>query len=367
MHVLTVIGARPQFVKAAAVSRAFKRFNESTESPIVETIVHTGQHYDANMSDIFFSEMGIPAPDHQLAIGGVSHGAMTGRLLEQIETLLMDLSPDAVMVYGDTNSTLAGAMAASKLPTKLIHVESGLRSYNRLMPEEINRVATDHISDVLFCPTETAVRNLKTEGIVTDEIRQVHMVGDVMYDAALHYSKESEDKSDLLERIQMTDRPFILCTLHRAENTNDTQRLERILEALATLNATIPIVLPLHPRTAKATDEAGLSLLLSELTTIPPVGYFDMLGLIKGCSLVATDSGGLQKEAFFFQKPCVTMRTETEWIELVESGVNVLAGDPAQIVGASQDMLNLDFPQDLTLYGNGDASDKIAQAISALA
>jgi UDP-GlcNAc3NAcA epimerase len=317
--VVTVVGARPQFVKASVVSRAFR-----ATAAIEEFLLHTGQHYDENMSGLFFRELDIPEPDCHLGIGSASHGAQTGRMVEAIERTLLDIQPDWVLVYGDTNSTLAGALAAVKLHVPVAHVEAGLRSFNRRMPEEVNRVLTDHVADLLFAPTETAVKNLATEGIVG---ARVALVGDVMYDAALHYGRVAESESRVLQRLGLEPEAYVLATIHRAENTDDPARLAEILAGLAAVASHTPVVLPAHPRTKKAlADHVALAKTRDSLRVIDAVGYLDMLMLEKHARAVATDSGGVQKESFFFQVPCVTLREETEWVELVELGWNRLVG-----------------------------------------
>jgi len=354
MKILTVIGARPQFVKAAALSREFAK-----HSDIEEILVHTGQHFDANMSDIFFDEMEIPKPKYNLDINSVGHGAMTGRMLEGIEEILLKEKPDLLLVYGDTNSTVAGALAAKKLHIKVAHVEAGLRSFNMEMPEEVNRILTDRISDYLLCPTQTAVDNLMKEGYKNiDTI--IKKTGDVMQDAANFYAQKSEQKSTIVKEINLNK--YILTTLHRAENTDDKERLSNIVEALNEIHQTVcPIVLPLHPRTKKKLESFKLEL---KVKIINPVGYFDMLELIKNSLLVMTDSGGLQKEAFFFKKNCVTMRDQTEWVELITADVNVLVGaNKNQIIQQSEKMLNKISDFTLDLYGNGMASKNIAETI----
>ncbi len=350
--IVSVIGARPQFVKAAAVSRAIQK-----TGGIREIIVHTGQHFDENMSSIFFREMEIPEPDYNLHVNSLSHGAMTGRMLEKIEEVLLQEKPDFLMVYGDTNSTIAGALAAKKLDIRVIHVEAGLRSFNMKMPEEINRILTDRISDLLFCPTENAVKNLLNEGFGNFNC-QIHQVGDVMYDAALYYSERSADRSDIVSRLQVNAGDFILCTVHRQENTDNLENLKSIFKALRVINKQKKIVLPLHPRTRKIMEANHLT---TDFRVVEPLGYFDMLELLKNCSLVITDSGGMQKEAFFFGKYCITMRDETEWIELVDNGYNELAGsDKKRILEVFHELSGKSFVKTNQLYGNGDASDLIA-------
>jgi UDP-GlcNAc3NAcA epimerase len=314
---VTVVGARPQFIKAATVSRALR-----ARSGLREVLVHTGQHYDDNMSKVFFSEMEIQPPDHNLGVGSASHGAQTGQMLAAIEVILLAEPPDCVLIYGDTNSTLAGALAACKLHIPVAHVEAGLRSFNRRMPEEMNRILADHAADLLFAPTETAVANLAREGIAGAKVINV---GDVMYDAALFYGERAERDSRVLDRVGVAGVPYVLATVHRAENTDDPRRLRTILAALAGVAAQLPVVLPLHPRTRATLAREGLTDLVGQLRVIDPVGYLDMVMLERHASLVVTDSGGVQKEAFFHGVPCVTLRDETEWVELVELGWNTLA------------------------------------------
>lgn len=351
--IVTVVGARPQFVKAAVVSRVLKE-----KSDIQEVLVHTGQHFDKSMSDVFFTEMDIPTPDHNLAINSLSHGAMTGRMLEGLEKLFLKEKPDMVLVYGDTNSTLAGALAAKKIHIPVCHVEAGLRSFNMEMPEEINRILTDRISDVLFCPTTTAIDNLTKEGFDHLPCNVVNS-GDVMQDAAYFYAERSAKKSTVIKKVGNKD--FVLCTLHRAENTDNPKRLQALVEALNEINNTIPVVLPLHPRTKKKIEEQDLTM---EVTLLPPVGYFDMIELLKHCRYVMTDSGGLQKEAFFFKKYCLTMRDQTEWVELIEHGFNTLVGADKKLILQKVNSLqteNLDF--DVDLYGGGKAGDNIVNLL----
>jgi len=347
MKILTILGARPQFIKAGSVSREIVKHTE-----IEEVIVHTGQHYDANMSDVFFDEMQIPKPDYFLGIGGKSHGAMTGQMIEKIEEVCLKEKPDWVMVYGDTNSTLAGAIVASKLHIKLAHIEAGLRSFNMKMPEEVNRILTDRVSSILFCPTDTAMQNLKNEGYENLDCKIVKS-GDVMQDGAMFYKnlavKPSCDIKD----------DFILCTIHRAENTDDENRLRSIFEALNEITQEKQIILPLHPRTKKILE--NLKLNIQNLTIIAPVGYFEMVWLIDNCDLVMTDSGGLQKEAYFFEKQCITLRDETEWVELVECGANSLVGAYKEKILESYKN-NSEFNKEnskLDLYGGGKASERI--------
>jgi UDP-GlcNAc3NAcA epimerase len=346
MKIITIIGARPQFIKAAAVSREIAKHDE-----IDEIIVHTGQHFDANMSQIFFEQMQIPQPDYNLAINSLSHGAMTGRMMEEIEKVLLQEQPDWVLVYGDTNSTIAGSLAAKKLHIKVAHVEAGLRSFNSNMPEEVNRILTDRISDILFCPTETAVKNLQREGY--DNIdTQIVNCGDVMLDAAMFYAQMSRKL-----QLKLPDK-FILATVHRAENTDDPERLKNIFSALTEISQEIAVVLPLHPRTRKIIAQQQID--TSGLLLIDPVGYLEMVYLLQNCKLVMTDSGGLQKEAYFFLKLCLTMRDETEWVELVQNGFNRLVGaDYAKIIAGFQHFSEISADFSKKLYGEGKASDQI--------
>ena len=391
MKIATIVGARPQFVKAAVVSRAIGDHNRTSQDKsgrIDETIIHTGQHYDHNMSDVFFDEMHIPRPKHHLGIKNLSHGAMTGHMLEKLEAVLQDEKPSIVLVYGDTNTTLAGALAATKLHIPVAHVEAGLRSFNRLMPEEVNRVLTDHVSNILFCPTKQAVKNLKREGIgkiyssavrinYDEDVKKrkirknstavqlkklmkapptVALVGDVMLDAALFYKEYSRRPEFNVPA------SFVLATIHRAENTDDPKRLKSILRALQRISREMAVILPLHPRTRSLFNALGLKICADNLRIIDPVGYLNMVYLLERCTLVITDSGGLQKEAFFFKKPCITVRDETEWVELVENGLNVVAGTNVHnIYNAFRNMAErkLDFGK--KLYGDGRAGDKIVK------
>lgn len=359
MKVLTVIGARPQFIKASTVSRALR------DVPgVTEVMVHTGQHHDASMSRVFFDELGIPEPDTNLGIAGGSHGAMTGRMLEALEAVMVEAGPDWVVVYGDTNSTLAAALAAAKLHLPIAHVEAGLRSWNRRMPEEINRVLTDHVSSLLFAPTAEAVANLAREGIAS---HRVDLVGDVMYDAALYYGERAEHASTILEGLGLGRGGYVLATIHRAENTDDPSRLRTIVEGLAAVARSRPVVLPLHPRTRGALERAGLlALATSSLRTCPPVGYLDMTALERHASVIVTDSGGVQKEAFFHRVPCVTLRTETEWVELVGGDWNVLC--PPEEAGAiERTVLERIGSHGAAIdpYGAGDAASLIVRRLVA--
>lgn len=353
MKILTVVGARPQFIKAAPVSRELRKTHQ-------EVLVHTGQHYDHNMSDVFFEELHIPRPEYNLGVGSGSHGRQTGEMLAGIEEIILREKPDLLLVYGDTNSTLAGALAAGKLHIPVAHVEAGLRSFNRLMPEEINRVLTDHVSDKLFCPTDTAVRNLAREGLT----EQVYNTGDVMYDALLYNVKIAEGKSTILQNLNLKSQHYMLATVHRAENTDVPERLKQILLALAA--AAKEIILPLHPRTRNKIKDLGLDYILGEaahITCIEPVGYLDMLMLEKHSAKIITDSGGVQKEAYMLKIPCVTLRDETEWVETIEAGWNTLAGSGIEEI---TDKIISFWPtaawtQDV--FGDGQAARKIAQLL----
>lgn len=346
MKIVTIIGARPQFIKAASLSREILK----TEN-IEEVIVHTGQHFDTNMSFIFFEEMQIPEPKYNLNINSLNHGAMTGRMLEEIELVLVKEKPDWLLVYGDTNSTLAGALAAKKLHIKVAHVEAGLRSFNMDMPEEVNRILTDRISNVLFCPTEEAVSNLKSEGYDSFNIL-IENVGDIMYDSALFYSELA------MNNIKYnTNKKYILATIHRAENTDDEVKLRNIFEAFDKINETYEVVLPLHPRTKKYLEKYHIE---TAISLIDPVGYLEMVTLIKNSMGVITDSGGLQKEAYFFHKRCFTLRNQTEWVELVKANCNQLIDiKNDDISGVILENLSIipDFSNQI--YGDGRTSKKI--------
>jgi len=358
MHLLTIIGARPQFIKAAVLSRYIR---ENSSLGIKETLLHTGQHYDQNMSDVFFEEMDIPKPDINLHTGSGSHGKTTGIMLQKIEETIIEQKPDAVLVYGDTNSTLAGALAASKLHVPVAHVEAGLRSFMMIMPEEQNRRLTDHLSTWLFCPTQTAIDNLSYEGInnfygaalPSSDKKCVVLTSDIMYEASLYYRK----KSNLI----IKENIFILMTIHRAENTDDPVRLTSIVNAVNKLKD-FNIIFPVHPRTRKILEQQNL-LFNSHVKMIEPVGYLEMIAYESACSAVITDSGGVQKEAFFFRKPCITMRDSTEWIELVETGWNTLTGtDSDKIVNAVK---NLHTPAEYpNLYGDGKCAEKICDVLT---
>ncbi len=353
--IISIVGARPQFIKAAVVSKALR------DAGFHELIVHTGQHYDFNMSDVFFEELNLPQPDYHLGVGSGTHGQQTGKMLIEIEKVLLKENPKMVIVYGDTNTTLAGALAAAKLHIPIAHVEAGLRSFNRRMPEEINRVLTDHISDLLFAPTETAVQNLKNEGIKNG----VYLVGDVMFDLALHVAK-IVDETSVLQKYSLKEKKYILTTIHRAENTDDPVKLGSIISSLNELSGNgVEVIFPAHPRTQKAISRFKINV-SDRVKLIPAVSYKDMIALLKNAAVVITDSGGVQKESYFFKVPCVIPRNETEWVELVNSGWHVLTGqNTRQIFETTLELLNGSrkelewFP----FYGNGNASEKITEAI----
>jgi UDP-GlcNAc3NAcA epimerase len=356
--ILTILGARPQFIKASAFSSLI-----SKNSAIIEEIIHTGQHYDENMSAVFFDELGIPKPKYFLEVGSHTHGVQTAHMLEKIERIMLDEKPDLTLVYGDTNSTLAGALAASKLHIPIAHVEAGLRSYNKKMPEEINRVLTDHVASLLFAPTKISALNLTAEGIHENLI---HVVGDVMFDVALFQADRALKYSDILEKQNLNSGDYILATIHRAENTDDPDIMAGIANALRQLGSRHKLIMPLHPRTRAIFIKLGLFESLEKSAHfIPPVSYLDMVMLEKNAKLIMTDSGGVQKEAFFYNVPCVTIRTETEWVELVELGWNVLVNpsDPEQIVNKVEHSIGskgkLEFP-----YGHGTAANEILALIS---
>ena len=349
MKIITIVGARPQFIKAAPVSKTLRMEHE-------EIIIHTGQHYDANMSDIFFNELKIPRPDYNLEIVSGSDGMMTGRMLEKLEEIYLKEKPDFVLVYGDTNSTLAGALAASKLLIPVIHIEAGLRSFNKAMPEEQNRILTDHISDLLLVPTEDAIKNLTNEGIK----KGIHNVGDVMYDAVLMFKEIAKSKSGLLKELDVNSGEYILTTIHRAENTNDINRLRNMIEALNESGE--KIILPLHPRTKKFIEGYGLNF-NENIKVIDPIGYLEMLMLEENSKMIVTDSGGVQKEAYFMGKPCITMRDETEWVETVECGWNVVVGtDKSKILDNIRNFKPTRIQQ--AIFGDGNAAQKILNIIN---
>lgn len=357
MKILTVIGARPQFIKAIALSVA-----AAQEDGVEEVLLHTGQHYDDNMSEVFFRDLGLPRPKYRFNIGGGSHGEMTGKQLIAIEQALVGEKPDILLVYGDTNSTLAGALAAAKMHIPVAHVEAGLRSFNKRMPEELNRILTDHVSKWLFAPTQIAVDNLARENVGGAE---VHMVGDVMYDVARLFIDNPRHRTDIAERLGLERGNYAVATIHRQENTDVPERLLAILGALAEHSAKQPVVLPIHPRTAKMVRQnAQADALLSKIKTIEPVGFFDMATLLSGAALAVTDSGGLQKEAYFHRVPCVTVRDETEWVELIDMGWNRL---PEKLEkGAILDAIaaaKAPSGPDPAPYGKGDAAKRILDVL----
>lgn len=357
MKIVTIIGARPQIIKAAALSRAIK---DHYADRIQEVIVHTGQHYDDNMSQVFFDELGIPHPDYNLHVGSASHGVQTAKMIEGIEQILMNEKPDCMVLYGDTNSTLAGAVAASKIHVPVVHIEAGLRSFNKSMPEEINRIVCDHCSTLLFTPTRAGFENLAHEGFRIDndgpytiDNPKVYHCGDIMYDNSLHFSSIADQKVSLLKQLGLEGKPYVLATLHRDSNTDSPERLNAILDAFKELSKEITVVLPMHPRTRKkATGFHADNIIVTE-----PVSFLEMIQLEKHALLVLTDSGGVQKESYFFKKPCVILRPETEWVEIVETGAATLAdADKAKILEASHRYLHqppVNFPE---VFGDGHAA-----------
>jgi len=394
MKIITIVGARPQFIKAAAVSRAIQVFNQRHRSKkqIQELLVHTGQHYDYLMDKVFFEELELPNPDYHLGVGSGSHAKQTAMMLERIETVLQKEKPKVVIVYGDTNSTLAGALAAAKLNLPVAHVEAGLRSYNRTMPEEVNRILTDHLSTFLFCPTDQAVKNLSKEGIKDGKTILVKKVGDVMYDSVLYYSELAEKKSTILQdlklvgpqsalrhaprRVHGSPEPhmvqgavripnYYLATLHRAENTDNPKPLKSILSALNEIAKDVPVILPLHPRTKKMIKAYRLFSKTQRIKLTDPVSYLDMLKLEKNAKAILTDSGGVQKEAYWFGVPCFTLRDETEWIETVRSGWNVLVGrgEKRIIEEVKRNERRKKPPKKKWIFGDGKASEKIVRTI----
>ncbi len=355
MKIATILGARPQFIKASMVSREL-----ANHGNIKELIIHTGQHFDDNMSKVFFNDMEIPPPDYELNIHSLSHGAMTGRMIEGIENILIKENPNWVLVYGDTNSTLAGSLAAAKLNIQIAHVESGLRSFNMQMPEEINRILSDHIATLLFCPTENSIENLKNEGFSV-ESDSIISCGDIMYDSAQHFKELANITSTILSDYELTEKEYVLCSIHRPENTDNPKRLSSIIEALNEINLDSRIILPLHPRTKKYLKKYEIE---SKFDYLEPVSYFDNLVLLNNCQLVITDSGGLQKEAFFFNKYCITLRNETEWVELIENGCSTLAGaNKNKIINSFKDMIGKSPDFEIELYGKGEARKQIVQGL----
>lgn len=360
MKIVSILGARPQFIKAAVVSKAF-----SMHAEIEQLIVHTGQHYDENMSEVFFQELDIAKPAYNLGIGSGPHGLQSGRMLEAIERVLLEEVPDWALVYGDTNSTLAGVLAAVKLHIPVAHIEAGLRSFDRRMPEEINRVVADHTSDLLFVPTGTALQNLRSEGVPESSI---HVVGDVMYDAAICFGSKAEAHSQILHKLGVTRKQYLLATLHRAENTDHAECLRLILEALTEIAQEMAVVLPLHPRTRRILADTGTLKEVSRcISLVEPVGYLDMMMLEKNARLIATDSGGVQKEAYLHGVPCVTFRETSEWLELIEMGWNRLAPpvDSTTVISGLRDALGSAPRPTQNPYGDGHAAERIAQRLLA--
>lgn len=350
MKILSVVGARPQFIKASPLSAAIRAVHD-------EVLVHTGQHYDPGMSDVFFADLGIPTPDYHLGIGSGHHGAQTGAMLQAVESVLEREQPQAVVVYGDTNSTLAGALSAVKLHIPVAHIEAGLRSFNRAMPEEINRVVTDHVSTWLFAPSSVSQDQLANEGIRVG----VYVVGDIMYDAVLLHRDRAEARSAILDRLELAPRSYYVGTVHRAENTDRKENLSSICDGLNRLSK--PVIFPLHPRTAQKLKEYGICP-GKNVRCVDPLGYLDMLKLQKWASCVLTDSGGLQKEAYYLQVPCVTLRTETEWVETVEAGWNLVCGiDPKRII-ESVDRMEQREASHPDLYGKGDTAQRIVEILT---
>ena len=388
IKLLTIIGARPQIIKAAAISRAVRNM---FTGQIEEKILHTGQHYDDNMSEVFFRELGIPAPDYNLHVGSASHGVQTARIIEGVEAVLLNDKQgfDGVIVYGDTNSTLAAAVAAAKIHVPVFHIEAGLRSFNMSMPEEINRIVCDQLSSILFTPTLTGLTNLQSEGFQVEDLglqnskskfynkaiktqvrfangrgQRVVLSGDVMYDNSLHFSAMADEKSDIIERLHLTPKQFVLATIHRPANTDNAANLQSILRALSDIAAKgMDVVLPLHPRTKKRIEDLGLRIADYSLKAIAPASFFEIIRLEKNAAVVMTDSGGVQKEAFFYGTPCVILRPETEWVEIVDAGAGIIAdADYARIMDAYAQLVNkpVQFP---TLFGDGHASEKILSEI----
>ena len=367
MKLLTVIGARPQIIKAAAISRAIANgFSDQVE----ERILHTGQHYDANMSQVFFDELGIPQPEYNLGVGSGRHGEQTAKMIAGIEEVLMSRTFDGIILYGDTNSTLAGAVAASKLHVPIFHIEAGLRSYNRMMPEEINRIVCDQLSTILFAPTQTAVDNLREEGFFAEHPtlhRRVINCGDVMYDNSIYFAKVAAERCDIMQRLALQPEGYILATIHRDNNTDDPQRLEQILRAIVDIarKDSIPTILPLHPRTRNNLTAKHRELLDSEplIRLLDPFSFLEMTLMEQNARMVMTDSGGVQKEAFFFERPCIIMRPETEWVEIVQHQAGIIAdADYQRIVDAYTQLAHrhISFPP---LFGDGHAAEKIIQNI----
>ena len=360
MKIVSIVGARPQFIKASAICRSIKEFNRDSKDKIKEVIVHTGQHFDSNMSDIFFEELNIPLPNYNLEISGGTHAEMTSRMMVSIEKVLLKEKPAYMLIYGDTNSTLAAALVAAKIHIPIVHIESGLRSFNRRMPEEINRIIADRVSTINFCPTDQALENLKNEGLG----KNAFVVGDVMYDVSQYYKKIGKNKSSIIEKLNLQNKDFALATCHRTENTDHPERLEEILKAFTEINKKMPVFFCIHPRTRKLISKFNLTSYLNNFSIIEPLSFIDMVALEQEASLILTDSGGVQKEAFFYRTPCITMRDETEWVETVELGWN-------QVVGANMDKIlkafkNKDIHKNIRQsepYGDGLSAQKIIQII----
>jgi UDP-GlcNAc3NAcA epimerase len=358
MKIITIVGNRPQFVKAAAVCRAIEYWNEQKSDKITHKIIHTGQHFDENMSDIFFLEMELPQPKYYLRIGGCSQGAMTGRMIEKTEEILIKEKPDWVLVFGDTNSTLAGALAAVKLHISIGHVEAGLRSFNKKMPEEINRIVTDHCAELLFTPTKNATIQLLKEGILEKKIQHT---GDVMHDVFLHYQEKAIKQSLIIEQLNLQPKNYVLASVHRAENTDNSHTLKEIILGLCTIAKFRSVVFPIHPRTKKVLQEQNLlDRVKKELLLLEPIGYFDMLRLESNAEVILTDSGGVQKEAYFSRTPCITLRNETEWTELIDHGFNKLVPLREEAIFESYQKTIAESPNwNKTLYGAGDSARQI--------
>lgn len=376
MKIITIIGARPQIIKAAALSRAIQ---QHFAGKIQEIIVHTGQHYDENMSQVFFDELQIPRPDYNLHVGSASHGIQTAKMIEGIEGILLDERPDYIVLYGDTNSTLAGAIAASKLHVPIVHIEAGLRSFNKSMPEEINRIVCDHCSTLLFAPTKAGYKNLQREGFPADnegpytpDNPKIYHCGDIMYDNSLYFSELSMQKTDVIQRLELNGSTFVLATIHRDLNTDFPRRLSAIFEAICEMANETEIVIPLHPRTSKLLKQnlqPGLyekAIGSSHIKIIPPVSFLEMTALERQAALIMTDSGGVQKESYFFRKPCIILRPETEWVEIVETGTAILAdADKERILNAWRHFMeapSLLFPE---IFGNGEAAKFMLEKMTA--
>lgn len=374
--IITIIGARPQIIKASALSRAIReRFSDS----INEIIVHTGQHYDENMSAVFFDEMGIPQPNYNLAVGSGNHGQQTAKMMDGLEEIYLTEKPDAVVIYGDTNSTLAGALAAAKLHIPVVHIEAGLRSFNKRMPEEVNRITADHVSTLLFSPTKTGIDNLKREGFNVDRQGKadinnpfIYHCGDIMYDNSIYFLSVSDERSTIIEELGLQDTPYILSTVHRDSNTDVNENMDAIFSALIEISekSAKRVVLPMHPRTkhkleSHLSEEIRKTLIESEnIIIIPPAGFLDIIALEKNAELIITDSGGLQKEAYFFKKPCIILRPQTEWVEIVENGNAILAdANKDRILQAFEDLTNKDDYTYPPFYGDADAAGFICDCI----